>query len=196
MTPQKFFRKFVAVDTSEWVNIFNDTTHEYGKRYTIAMSRNIWEGDDITYVNVDIDTLKKIAIKSIVDDTPVMFACDVGVDQSGELGMMAAGLYDYNSIYGIDMAMSKSERALYRNSTRNHGMVLVGVDLDGDNAVKWRVENSWGTDKGKGGYWAMYDDWFDLHVYNVIVRKEYVPKKVLEILKQKPIALPAWDPML
>lgn len=196
MTPQKFFRKFVGVDTGEWVNIFNDTTHEYGHRYTIAMSRNIWEGHDINYVNVDIDTLKKIAIKSIVDDTPVMFACNVSVDQSGELGMMAAGLYDYNSIYGIDMAMSKSERALYRNGTRNHGMVLVGVDLDGDNAVKWRVENSWGTEKGKDGYWAMYDDWFNLHVYNIIVRKEYVPKKVLKILKQKPIALPAWDPML
>ena len=196
MTPQEFFRKFVAVDTDDWVNIFNDTTHAYGHRYTIAMSRNIWDGHDINYVNVDIDTLKKIAIKSIVDDTPVMFACNVSVDQSGELGMMAAGLYDYNSIYGIDMAMSKSERALYRNGTRNHGMVLVGVDLDGDNAVKWRVENSWGTEKGKDGYWAMYDDWFDLHVYNVIVRKEYVPAKVLKILKQKPIALPAWDPML
>jgi len=196
MTPKEFFRKFVNIDTDDWVNIFNDTTHEYGKRYTIAMSRNIWEGHDINYINVDIDTLKKIAIRSILDDTPVMFACNVSVDQSSDLGIMAAGLYDYNSIYGIDMSMSKAERALYRNGTRNHGMVLVGVDLDGDNPVKWRVENSWGADKGKGGYWAMYDDWFDLHVYNIIVRKEYVPKKVLEILEQKPIALPAWDPML
>jgi bleomycin hydrolase len=196
MTPQEFFREYVDIDTDDWVNVFNDTTHEYGKRYTIAMSRNIHEGSDITYVNVDIETLKKIAIKSIVDDTPVMFACNVSVDQSSDLGVMATGLYDYDSIYGIDMAMSKSDRAMYRNGTRNHGMVLVGVDLDGDDAIKWRVENSWGTERGKGGFWSMYDGWFDLHVYNVIVRKEYVPKKVLEMLKKKPIALPAWDPML
>ncbi|MBE0535780.1 MAG: C1 family peptidase [Phycisphaerae bacterium] len=196
MTPREFFQKFAAVDMGDWVNIFNDTTHPYGKRYTIAMSRNIREGRDITYLNVDIDTLKAIAIASITDNTPLMFACNVSVDQSSELGIMAAGLYDYDSVYGIDMAMSKQERALYRHGVRNHGMVLVGVDLDGDRAVKWRVENSWGAERGKGGYWAMYDDWFDLHVYNIIVRKEYVPKKVLDILKQKPIALPAWDPML
>lgn len=196
MTPLEFFREFVGVNTDDYVNIFNDTTHEYGKRYTIAMSRNIWNGHDITYINVDIDTLKKIAIKSIVDDTPVMFACNVSVDQSSELGIMAPGLYDYDSIYGIDMAMSKAERALFRQGTRNHGMVLVGVDLRDGKPVKWRVENSWGPDRGKGGYWAMYDNWFDLHVYNIIVRKEYVPKEVLKILKQKPIQLPPWDPML
>jgi bleomycin hydrolase len=196
MTPQAFFREFVDVDMSDWVNVFNDTTHEYGKRYTIGMSRNIWEGSDITYVNVDIETIKKAAVRSIVDDTPVMFACNVSVDQSTELGIMAAGLYDYGSIYGIDMDMSKADRALFRNGVRNHGMVLVGVDLDGDKPVKWRVENSWGTEKGKGGYWAMYDGWFDLHVYNVIVRKEYLPAEVLEILKQKPTKLPPWDPML
>jgi len=196
MTPQEFFRKFVDVDTNDWVNIFNDTTHEYGKRYTIAMSRNIREGHDITYINVDIDTLKKIAVKSIVDNTPVMFAANVSVDQNSELGIMAPELYDFNSIYGIDMTMTKAERALYRQGTRNHGMVLVGVDLRDGKPLKWRVENSWGTDRGKGGYWAMYDDWFDLHVYNIIVRKEYVPKEVLKTLEQKPIQLPAWDPML
>ncbi len=195
MTPREFFGKFVGVDTGDWVNIFNDTTHEYGKRYTVAMSKNVWEGSDITYINVDIDTLKKIAVKSIVDDTPVMFACNVSVDQSSELGIMAPGLYDYESIYGIDMTMTKAERALFRQGTRNHGMVLVGVDVREDRPVKWLVENSWGAERGKGGYWDMYDEWFDLHVYNIIVRKEYVPKKVLKILEQEPIALPAWDPM-
>jgi bleomycin hydrolase len=57
------------------------------------------------------------------------------------------------------------------------------------------VENSWGTDGGSGGYWTMYDTWFDNHVYNVIVKKEYVSPKVLEIFEQDPQILPPWDPM-
>ncbi len=195
-TPSKFFADFVNVDMSDWVNIFNDTTHPYGKNYTVTMSRNMSDGQDINYANVDIETLKEIAIKALLDGKPVMFACDVGPDQNSTEGIMALGLYDYESIYGIDMEMSKADRAMYRMSVRSHGMVLVGVDLADEMPLKWRVENSWGSDKGDSGYWAMYDDWFDLHVYNIIVHKEYVPAKVLEIFEQKPTILPPWDPMM
>ncbi len=196
MTPRRFFREFVAVDLSQWVNLFNDPTHPVGRHYTIRMSRNVADGQDIHYANIAMDTLKEIAIRSLLDGTPVMFACNVSVDQSSELGIMADGLYDYDSIYGIDMRMSKAELALYRNGTRNHGMVFVGVDLHEGRPVKWRVENSWGTDRGKGGYWALYDDWFDQHVYNIIVLKRYVPEDVLQVFEQKPEVLPPWDPML
>jgi len=195
MTPREFFEEFVDVDMTDWVNLFNDTTHSFGRHYTIRMTSNMADGQDIHYANIDIETLKAIAIRSLKDDMPVMFACNVSVDQNSGLGIMADGLYDYDSIYGIDMRMSKAELALYRNGTRNHGMVLVGVDLPEGRPVKWLVENSWGTARGKGGYWHMYDDWFDLHVYNIVVHKEYVPEKVLRIFKQKPRVLPPWDPM-
>ena len=74
-------------------------------------------------------------------------------------------------------------------------MVFVGVDVVDEKPVKWRVENSWGTKTGNGGYWALYDTWFDNHVYNVIVKKKYVPKDILKIYEQEPIVVPPWDPM-
>jgi bleomycin hydrolase len=108
---------------------------------------------------------------------------------------MALDIYDYRSIYNIDMTMSKADRSMYRQSSPNHAMVFVGVDVKDGKPVKWLVENSWGTDKGDGGYWAMYDTWFDNHVYNVIVKREYVSDDVLAIYDQDPIILPPWDPM-
>jgi bleomycin hydrolase len=195
-TPKCFWEEFVEIDLSEWVNIFNDTTHDYGNHYQIRMSRNIHDGHNINYVNIDIEMLKEIAVKSLLDDIPVMFACDVSPDQSSSHGIMAINLYDYDSIYGIDTEMTKAERALFRNSVRNHGMVFTGIDMDEDKPVKWRVENSWGSDGGDSGYWAMYDSWFDLHVYNIIVKKEYVPEEVLKMFDKPAILLPPWDPML
>jgi len=109
---------------------------------------------------------------------------------------MANGLYDYDSIYNTDMSMTKAERALYRNSVRNHGMAFVGVDVQNGKPVKWLVENSWGKDDGSDGYWTLYDKWFDIHVYNIIVKKKYVPEKVLKIYEQPAEILPPWDPML
>jgi bleomycin hydrolase len=195
-TPKAFFREFVGVNLDDYVNIFNDTTKDYGKQYQIRMSRNIYDGHDITYINVSIDTLKKIAIRSIQDGAPMLFAADVSYDQSSDHGIMADGLYDYQSIYDADIKLTKAERALYRSSVRNHGMALIGVDLKENKPIKWRVENSWGSDRGSKGYWTMYDNWFDLHVYNIIVHKKYVPQAILKIKQQPPIILPPWDPML
>lgn len=195
-TPKSFLKEFMGVDLSEYVNVFNDTTKDYGKRYQIRLSRNLYDGHDINYANVAIEVLKEIATKSVQDDSPVLFAADVGYDQSRELGIMEEGLYDYESIYNIDMDMSKAARAMYRNSVRGHGMVLVGVDMRDGKVLKWKVENSWGEESGSKGYWTLYDKWFDLHVYNIIVKKKYVPDEILKIYELPAIIVPPWDPML
>ncbi len=41
----------------------------------------------------------------------------------------------------------------------------------------------------------MTDEWFDEYMFRLVVEKKFATPKVLEILKQKPIRLPAWDPM-
>ena len=61
--------------------------------------------------------------------------------------------------------------------------------------VKWMVENSWGATNGYQGHLIMTDEWFDEYMFRLVVEKKFATPKVLEILKQKPIRLPAWDPM-
>lgn len=194
-SPNEFYDEFVQVDLHEYVNIFNYPSQEYGGHYKIDLSSNMYDKDDINFANVEIDILKMSAMNSVLDDEPVWFACDVGKDQSRQHGIMAMNVFDYNSIYSTELEMSKSDRAMFRESAPNHAMVFVGVDVKDGEPQKWLVENSWGTSKGSGGYWTLYDTWFDNHVYNVIVKKKYVPKDVLEIYEREPIVLPAWDPM-
>lgn len=195
VTPKKFYKDFVGVDLRQYVDIFNDPSKDYGKHYEIDITKNLYDGDNLHFANVDIKTIKDIALKSLLDDQPVWFACDVGKNQNKDLGVMAVNLYDYNSIYGVDLKMTKAERSIYRESTVSHAMVLTGVDVKDGKAVKWLVENSWGKEKGSKGHWTLYDQWFDENVYSVIVKKKYVPKEVLKIFDQKPILRPVWDPI-
>ena len=74
-------------------------------------------------------------------------------------------------------------------------MTLVAVDLDKDGKPKkWMVENSWGPG-ANDGHLIMTDPWFDEYMFRLVLNKKYVTPKVMELLKQKPILLPAWDPM-
>ncbi len=193
-TPKSFYKEFVDVDLNQYVDIFNDPSKEYGKHYSINLTRNIRDGDDAHFANVEMQTLKEIAAKAVLDNEPTWFSCDVGKDQSREHGIMAMGLFDYDSIYTTDMAMTKAERSLLRESVPNHAMVFIGIDMQNAKPAKWLVENSWGDEKGSKGLWTIYDSWFDTNVYSIIVKKKYVPKEILDIYKKPAIKLPPWDP--
>ena len=194
-TPKSFYKEVVGVDLREYVDLFNDPSKKYGRHYELSLSKNVYDGDNVHFANITMEALKDIAAKSVLEDEPVWFACDVGKDQSKEHGIMAMSMYDYDSIYRTDMSMTKAERALFRESVPNHAMVFVGVDVQNDKPLKWLVENSWGTEKGSKGYWTLYDTWFDTNVYSIIVKKKYVPEEILKIYEQPSIVLPPWDPM-
>ena len=193
-SPESFYEEFVNVDLRQYVDIFNDPSKEYGKHYSINLTRNIRDGDDAHFANVKMQILKDIAVKAVLDDESIWFSCDVGKDQSREHGIMAMGMFDYDSIYMTDMAMTKAQRSLFRESVPNHAMVFIGVDMRKDEPTKWLVENSWGDDKGSKGLWTLYDSWFDTYVYSIIVKKKYVPKEILDIYEQTATKLPPWDP--
>jgi len=159
-TPRDFYEEFIGLDLSEYVNIADDPIRPKGGHYLVDLTRNFWDGQDAHYANVDIETLKELTIKILLDNQAVYFAADVSPDQDSTRGIMARNLYDYESIYGMEMGLNKTERLVYRDSTINHGMAFIGVDLRDDKPVKWLVENSWGSSRGSGGLWTMYDDWF------------------------------------
>ncbi len=97
---------------------------------------------------------------------------------------------------GTTFGMDKKQRIQTFASGSSHAMILVGVDLDEKGMPKkWLIENSWGATSGYKGFLIMTDDWFDEYMFRLVVEKKYVPQNILDILRQKPTLLPAWDPM-
>ena len=77
-----------------------------------------------------------------------------------------------------------------------HAMLITAVTLDKDRKPrKWRVENSWGDDRGDKGYVLFTQEWFEQFVFEIVVDKKFVPEDILLVLDEKPTVLPAWDPM-
>jgi bleomycin hydrolase len=57
------------------------------------------------------------------------------------------------------------------------------------------VENSWGSERGKDGFYTMNDNWFDQYVFEIAARRSALPAALQEALNTEPVVLPAWDPM-
>ena len=124
------------------------------------------------------------------------FSCDVGKYLNSERGLLDINNYDYASLMGTDFGMDKKQRIQSFASSSSHAMTLMAVDINkAGKPVKWMVENSWGATNGYQGHLIMTDEWFDEYMFRLVVEKRFATPKVLEVLKQKPIRLPAWDPM-
>jgi len=194
-TPLEFYNKVVGVDMNEYVVLMHYPGKEYNRLYQFARSHNIYGTEDIKCINVDINLIKEWTLKSILDKEPCYFACDIVPDKYKEKGILSIKVYDYEKLYGVKFELNKEDRIRYLQSTGNHAMAFIGVDVQHGKSLKWLVEDSHGKETGHDGYWTMYDDWFDEYLYEVVLHKKYVPQSILAIWHEKPIVLPVWDPM-
>lgn len=195
-TPMSFYEKFAKTDFSKYYMVMNDPTREYYKVYEIQYDRHVYDGQNWKYINLPMEEIAPMCIASIKDSQMMYFSCDVAKFLDREKGFSDPNNFDYGSLFGTTFPMNKKQRVSTFASGSSHAMTLCAVDLDKEGKpVKWMVENSWGSSWGHKGFLIMTNDWFNEYMFRVVLEEKYIPAKTLELLKQKPIMLPAWDPM-
>ncbi len=198
LTPQSFYAKYVGLVLDDYVSLINAPTADkpFGCSYTVRFLGNVKEGKPVRYLNLEIGELKKAAIAQLKDGEPVWFGCDVGKRSERTDGILDLDVYGLEDLLDTQFTMTKAERLDYGQSLMTHAMVFQGVNLDENGQPdRWRVENSWGKDPGKGGYYVMTDRWFDEYMYQVVVNKKYLTDEQLSAYNADPIELEPWDPM-
>jgi bleomycin hydrolase len=197
LTPQEFAAKYVDLPLDEYVCLVHDPrpTSEVGRTYTVEYLGNVVGGPQVVYLNVGMPVIKDITAKTLQGGEPVWFGCDVAKMMSSDYGIWDVDLYDFASIYGAPFELDKAERLAYHETLMTHAMLFTGVDVLDGVTRRWRVENSWGTDRGKDGFYTMNDSWFDQYVFEIAARRSALPAELQEALATEPIVLPAWDPM-
>jgi bleomycin hydrolase len=197
MTPKEFAARYAGIALEDYVCLVDDRrpTSPKGRTFTVDYLGNVVGGPPVVYLNVEMALMKKAAMDSIVAGVPVWFGCDVEKMRSNDLGIWDADLYDLESVYDVSFSLDKAERLAVHDSLMTHAMLFTGVDVVDGTPRKWRVENSWGDEKGDKGFWTMNDNWFGEHVFEIAARRDQLPPELLAALDTEPIVLPAWDPM-
>ena len=198
MTPLEFAKEYICTQLDEYVCLVNDprATSPYMRTYTVECLGNVVGGEQVIYLNVDTDEMKKLTQRTLEDGNPVWMGCDVGKMFRRDVGIWDAALFDYEGVYGITLGMNKAQRLDYHQTLMTHAMLFTGVDVHDGSPRKWRVENSWGDEEvGEKGFQTMNDSWFDEYMFEIAVEKKYLSSDMISALEEEPIVLPPWDPM-
>lgn len=198
ITPMEFYRKYVPVDVNDFVTVCNSPMQRtpFGKRYSIRYSTNVAEAPDMEFVNVPLDVFKKAAVDQLSAGHPIWFACDCM-----QFSLRGDGVFDCDTVrvdqlFGTEFTFDKADGLEYGDRPSNHAMTLTGVNLDANGTPdRWKVENSWGKDNGKDGYYVASDSWFDQYVTEIIIHENYLDADTLALTASEPVVLEPWEPL-
>lgn len=196
VTPVDFFKKFINFDLPNIVSLIHDPRNEYYKLYSVDRLNNIVGAHPVLYINVPVDYLKQVVIKNLKNDQPVFFGSDVGQYFNSSEGILDLDNFDFELGFDIKLELTKEQRLKTHSSQMTHAMVITGVHLENGKPVRWRVENSWGSDSGKSGYLVMTDAWFDEYVFQAVTNLSHTTKEIASIANGEVFkTFPLWDPM-
>ena len=197
LTPREFAARYVELPIDDYVCVVHDPrpSSPAGRTFTVEYLGNVLGAPPVTYLNVGMSLIKDITARTLQGGEPVWFGCDVGQMMSSDYGVWDAGLYDLTSVYDTAFTLGKADRLLFHETQMTHAMLFTGVNVLDGAPRRWRVENSWGADQGKDGFYTMNDSWFDEYVFEIAARREALPEELQRVLGTEPIVLPAWDPM-
>lgn len=181
-TPKTFAQEFVPLDDdNEFVSLVNLPEQQKMRLYSLKYA-------GVKFITaVEEEDMKGAVLNSVLHNEPAFIGVFMSQNFDKKSGIMHSNLYQYEKIYGIKIAdYEVTEEFLSNNGA--HKMIIVGADVKDGKVVKWKVQNSWGEDVGKSGYFFMYDSWFNNYVHEVVVKREYLPEHLQKYLKKhKPI---------
>ena len=194
-TPQSFRDKFIRHDLeNDYVILMNDPTRPYWKRYEVENSRNCFELDNWTFLNLPMEDLEDLGVKSLQDSTMFYFSCDTYHGDEESSGLYSDRLHDFRKVLGIDLSMSKKDLVASGEIVSVHAMAMAGVRLGPDGKPeRWVAENSYGLQRGFGGFIVMDAGWFKTYLFRMAVEKRFLPDSLAVLSTAKPKIIPAWN---
>ena len=196
-TPQEFFSTYIQEDLDDYVCLCHAPVQDYKPyvKYGCNLVNNVVEGAEVSFFNVKLEEFKAALIAALKDKKPVWFAAEVCQESLRKKGYLVKDIFCPDDLFQTHPQLSKGEKLDYRTACVSHAMTFVGVNLDENKKPnRYKVENTWGTENGKKGFYIMDAAWFDEYVYEIYVPSKYVdPELVEKYRKAETIEVPPFN---
>ena len=195
LTPKAFYDRYLNRDLHRIVTILHAPVPlvPYGATCYTQGEESIYGSYQAKRLNLPLEDFKAAVLRQLEAGEPVWFVCDCDYYGSNAEGIWDTGLFDYETPLGLDLSLTKGELLSLRQCSLNHAMVFTGVNLVEGKPNRWKVQNSWGTDKARKGYFVISDRWFDRYVYTASIDRTYLTPEQNRQFDAEPLVLPPWN---
>ncbi len=134
-------------------------------------------GTDITaYETASVNKKTKSAVTEMIKNgEQVVVLADTRHQSNQMLGILDTDFIDENDLFGADYSLTKKEKLKYGIIKPRAYLSLDGVSLGRNGEpLRFKAQDSHGSDTGADGHYTMSDKWFDEYVVSAIVNKKYL----------------------
>ena len=202
-TPKEFVKNYLKYNPDDFIVVGSYPMQPFHERY---MSLGLGEKDGVTYydsdfINLPIDRLQELTVKSIDAKMPVWFAADVSTGMDTQNGILHPEIYDHSELFGMtyeerQKQFNAKERSFFRIINPEHAMLITGYDRDPDTQeiIKFKDENSWGKKAGKKGFYNIYPQYFQQNIFEVVIQKDLLSEDEKALTEKAPVLLDPSNP--
>ena len=182
--PESGIRK---LDMSGYSILMNDPTRPYHKMYRVEGSRGAYDGSDWTFLNLPIEELEAIGIKSLAAGERFYFTADTDAYSDKPAGVYSLDTYDIPSL-------TKEELFRSYGAVSAHAMAMCGVKVADDGTPeRWVAQNSFGLKRGPDGLAVMDREWWQTYMFRMVVKTENLTPQQQTMQELTPETIPYWN---
>lgn len=191
------FRNLLSLNVNDYISIIDDPRNAYNLNYGVKYLGNVIEGSGIKHLNKDIGIILELIKKSIDNNEPVWFGCDVSQFLHSKTNIMDMETFAMEKYLDITFNLKKRDRIEYGESLMTHAMLITGYNVDEfGNINRFEIENSWGGEGPNSGYYTMTLEWAKEYLYQVSINKKYLTEGDLKLSDNENHKIfNPWDPM-
>jgi bleomycin hydrolase len=82
ITPVEFLKKYYKKSFDDYAVLFNDPTKNYEAMYQFDQGSNMVGGREVNWLNVDMETIRKLTLAQLKAGEALWFGCDVNADSN------------------------------------------------------------------------------------------------------------------
>ncbi|MBP5498320.1 MAG: aminopeptidase [Muribaculaceae bacterium] len=203
-TPKEF-AKSLPINLDDYICITSFTHHPFYEPFIMEVADNwLWE----KCMNVKMDEMKAVVDNAVDKGYPVEWAADIsepgfkfrkgyalllkekdGSDLTGSDRARWEQLSDKDReaekwevkgpVKELEVTQESRQAGFdEKETTDDHGMVIVGKAVDQEGNRYYKVQNSWDTNQLYGGFFYVSEAYFLAKTINVLVNKETVPANI------------------
>jgi bleomycin hydrolase len=203
-TPASFAAS-LPINIDDYIGITSFTHHPFYKPFALEVADNWLWGE---YQNVKLDELKAIVDNAIDKGYPVEWAADVSegsfkyrrgfavlATERDETNLTGDELKRWSQLTNKDreeeawnikgpvkekVVTQESRQEMFDNkeTTDDHGMVIIGKAVDQKGNHYYKVQNSWNTNQLYHGYFYVSEAYFLAKTMDIYLNKEAVPANI------------------